>query len=545
MRVLNGWLGQLRISVKLIIIIAVASILLVWMQVNSAYDMKTLLTQERKAQAEHLLQSMYSQLEKVIQNPDLNETEKQRIVKEVVRDSRYGSRGYFFAFNADGVMIMHPISPDLNDKPMLRQPKAYVVDAFSKFVDVIKTQDQGFATYDWPKPGASAQESKTSFLKRLNKWDWAIGTGVYFADIDEKFNATLLAIAIKSVLCITALWLIAGLIARNIVKPLNSLSSNIASVSTTRDLTTQFSVKGKDELSNVAHSFNAMTSDFKSVLVNINQNTYSLAAQAEELAAVTTQIEQGLIQQNTDTSAVREQVEQLKSAAEHILISTEQAINAAQETQTLSHTGVEDLDATVRKISQIDVIVGSAQDNVLTLQQSSKQIGVVLEVINTIAEQTNLLALNAAIEAARAGEQGRGFAVVADEVRSLASKTQQSTLDIKAIIDEIQHGVDATVNDMAACRQGTEEGKALSERCRTTLENINQRIHALTEIIGTITQAAQRQNHAVTDVSSSVYSIAAVTEQTALGAAQTQASSQELSEMSQLLNQLVQQFKVA
>ncbi|MDG6099801.1 methyl-accepting chemotaxis protein [Alteromonas sp. ZYF713] len=545
MRSVNHWLGQLRISVKLIIIILIASITLIWLQVDSALDMKRLLIAERKSQAEHLLLSLHSQLDAISQDESLSlEQQKQRI-KNAVKHARYGKNGYFFAFDDTGLMVMHPIASDLNDQQMLSHSKAYIADTFAKFVDTIRQQDQGFATYQWPKPGSSEQESKTSFVKRLNQWGWAVGTGVYFADIEEQFQNALLAIAIKSTICILLLWVIAGLIARNIVKPLNSLGVNIASVSQTRDLTNQFTVKGKDELSVVAHSFNSLTSDFKSVLQNISENTFSLASQAEELAAVTTQIEQGLVQQKTDTSTVNQQVTQLHTAAEHIMSITEDAIQSVSETSDMSQACVTDLDLTVNKITQIDSIVGTTQESVQALQVSSKQIGTVLDVINGIAEQTNLLALNAAIEAARAGEQGRGFAVVADEVRALASKTQQSTLNIKQIIDDIHQSVDTTVTNMADCRLSTEEGKEIGQQCRQTLLLMNEKIEALAAAHGTISHAASNQNMAVADVSKSVFSIASVSEQTSLGASQTQVASRELSEMSQLLNQLVGQFKVA
>ncbi|WP_244369787.1 methyl-accepting chemotaxis protein [Pseudoalteromonas xiamenensis] len=240
-----------------------------------------------------------------------------------------------------------------------------------------------------------------------------------------------------------------------------------------------------------------------------------------------------------------QQIGQIEQSAAQVFHQTQVALNKVNHTTELTESGLQSLIQTVESIEQISNRVDSATIAASHLQQSSSQIEIVLEVINKITEQTNLLALNAAIEAARAGEQGRGFAVVADEVRTLAMRTQQSTLDIQTIISEIQKGVEATVNDMMTCKTATELSISLSQQCNDALSAIDASVTEISAINRLIAEASESQSSAVSDVVQGMLGISSVAEQTETGAKHTQASSHQLSEMSCELNTMVNQFKVA
>lgn len=500
---------------------------------------------ERYQKATNLVETLESQINTIMRDYDLTETERQEKAKTLLNATRYDESGYFFLFDLHGDMVAHPIKPELNEQSMTRHNKEFISHAFTLFVKTARTEGQGFVAYNWPKPGSTEQEEKVSFIKKLRHFDWALGTGIYLTDVEEQYQQTLIVLLVETLVYITLLLLLSGLVARNIIKPLNKLTNTMENIAKNKDLTIQLKSEGKDELSTMATAFNHMTADFRAVLDNINGNTCALASSAEELACVTNQIQQGIAQQNADTEMAQQQISEIDHTAKEVFIQTNIALEKVEQTTNLTAQGLKHLQDTVFSIEQIAQSVDSASLAAANLQQSSSQIEMVLEVIHKITEQTNLLALNAAIEAARAGEQGRGFAVVADEVRTLAMRTQQSTHDIQAIISEIQKGVQATVEDMTNCKQATELGKSLSENCNVTLFEIDKAVSSISVINQQIANASAAQSSAVTEVVQGMLGIASVAEQTETGARHTQASSHQLSEMSCELNTLVSQFKVA
>lgn len=541
---LNRLLATIRIPAKLNLIIAVSAVLLILIQLTSAYHLKTTLTEARQQQAVALVQAIASQLDAEAAAGLQDAETAQKRVRQLAAASRYGDHGYFFLFDTSGVMVMHPVNPALDGLPMLAHEQSYMVQAFRTFVDVATKQGKGFASYLWPKPGAAGQEEKVSYLQKLQHWDWVLGSGIYLADIHEQFTQALLTVAIETSICIALLVLLSGVVARNITKPLGALTRTISNIAQHKDLTVSLKSYGSDELSVMAKAFNGMNSDFRAVLAHIHNNTSSLASQAEELSCVTSQIQTGITQQFNDTESVMNSVNDLTRSAQRIYAEAEQALDTADQSSQLTRQGLMDLQQTLDAVAHIAANIASAQSSVQELQQSSTEIGVVLEVINQIAEQTNLLALNAAIEAARAGEQGRGFAVVADEVRKLAQRTQQSTLDIKQIITRLHQGVESTVRDMAHCQQASEQSKTTSERTQTTLVQINSAAQSLSTVNSQIADAARQQSQAIGAVAECVCGISTVAKQTEAGARHTQESSIELSAMSHRLNTLVAQFKV-
>jgi methyl-accepting chemotaxis protein len=547
MSLFNNLLDRLKVSSKLRLTIILASLIILSTQIMSAVDLKENMMAERKAMAKSLVESAVSLIEAnalSASNSSLSEQDAKAIAMEQVKAMRFGENGYLWINDINGIMLMHPIKSNLNGKSMVKSSTATISDAFTKFVTVARNQGSGFVDYFWPKPGSSEPESKVSYVKKTAHWNWVVGTGVYFADIEVAFEEMLQSILLWTVFYILLLVTLSTIIANNIIKPLSKLTSTMNKIAMEKDLTINMQVKGKDELSSMSRAFNDMNQDIREVISSINLNTDALASQAEELATVTNQIQAGMGQQKEETTSVAASVTQLSASADDVNLQVNTVLETTEHVRQEALKGSNNVDENIEVIGRVGVHVKSAVNVVEKLQVSSTQIGDILEVIKQIAEQTNLLALNAAIEAARAGEQGRGFAVVADEVRTLAQRTQESTGSIQQIINELQLGVTEAVDVMGDCEKETEKGIEQANACGQALQGIQVAINELTNVGQIINDSVEQQSSAINEISSNVQTISDVADETEMGAQHTFQASQNLSEMAQQLSSHVKAFKL-
>ncbi|MDP4488424.1 methyl-accepting chemotaxis protein [Pseudoalteromonas piscicida] len=544
MKQLNKLLGLMKVPNKLRLSLLLSVVIIALVQISSALVLRDSLTQERRINAKNLMETTVAQLNMVATETSLTPQQRQEKIKKLIDAARYGDAGYFFLFDLKGNMVTHPIKPLLNGTSMTHHHERFIREAFSQFVVIANQNQQGFAQYQWPKPGTKELEGKLSYIANLGHYNWAIGTGIYLQDVEEQFYDRLMLMTAKTLGYAILLIFLSSLISKNITKPLDKLTRTMGLISAQKDLTIALKSHGKDELAQMAIAFNKMNSHFRDVLHDINENTHSLASQAEELSCITEQIQAGIGQQNSETESVQNRMQSLNQVAQAVNNESKRALDKVTETTTLTTQGLTHVDENVAVIAHASRSVDSAQQAVLELQRSSTEIGAVLDVIKKVADQTNLLALNAAIEAARAGEQGRGFAVVADEVRTLAQRTQQSTDDIQAIIDKLHNGVATTVEEMESCRAASEQSLKVSQECKHALEQINLSIATVNDINVNIATWSEKQSEDLNEMTDNISGIATVANQTALGAEHTKASSQQLSEMSQRLSQMVNEFKV-
>ncbi|WP_409373366.1 methyl-accepting chemotaxis protein [Pseudomonas baltica] len=287
-----------------------------------------------------------------------------------------------------------------------------------------------------------------------------------------------------------------------------------------------------------------MQSNLKGTVQQIANASDQLASAAEELTAVTENSTRGLVTQNDEIQQAATAVNEMTAAVEEV------ARNAASTSQISSQTaedaskGQKQVQQAVTAIDTVTVEITDSTQRVEALAGQIHDITKVLEVIRGIAEQTNLLALNAAIEAARAGEQGRGFAVVADEVRALAHRTQASTGEIEAMIDRVRNGADEAVQAMGKSRTLVQNTQALATEAGLALERISEGVNQINERNLVIASAAEEQAQVAREVDRNLVNIQDLSTQTAAGANQTSASSQELSRLAMSFNTLVGQFKL-
>ncbi len=333
------------------------------------------------------------------------------------------------------------------------------------------------------------------------------------------------------------------LITRMITGPLRS-AIEVAQRIASGDLTQSVSSTRGDEAGHLLNAIGTMQGNLKRTIQEISSASDQLASAAEELGAVTEESTRGLTRQNDEIQQAATAVNEMTAAVEEV---ARNAVSTSEESKALATdaaNGRGQVDNTVKGIGTMVSEITESTGSVTTLAGHVRDISKVLEVIRSIAEQTNLLALNAAIEAARAGEQGRGFAVVADEVRALAHRTQASTVEIEGMIGTVQSGADGAVAAMSKSLATATNTQELALRAGSALEKITSGVGMINERNMVIASASEEQAQVAREVDRNLVNIQELSAQSAAGANQTSASSQELSRLATSFNTMVAQFKL-
>lgn len=353
------------------------------------------------------------------------------------------------------------------------------------------------------------------------------------------FTMVVTLLIIATVLTVLFAWLLTNSITRPIASALNA-AEDIAE----GDLTRTITVDGTDEAGRLLAAMLKMQSRLRDTLQRISGSATQLASAAEELNAVTDESARGLSQQNNEIEQAATAVNQMTSAVEEVARNAVSTSEASKNATTSASDGRDLVQETVSAIERMSTDVQSTSTLIGNLADESRDIGKVLDVIRGLADQTNLLALNAAIEAARAGEAGRGFAVVADEVRALAHRTQQSTSEIERMIGSIQGGTEQAVNSMRSSTERAESTLNIAKGAGLALDTINSAVVEINERNLVIASAAEEQAQVAREVDRNLVNIRDLSTQSATGANQTSAASNELSRLAVDLNGMVARFKV-
>jgi len=361
------------------------------------------------------------------------------------------------------------------------------------------------------------------------------------ASIDRTRN-TLLVLAVSGVL-LGALggMLLAGFVSRPLCRTVAAMEDIAEGEG---DLTQRLPVRGSDEIAMLSSAFNRFVEKVQGVVRQVAGSTSQLAAAAEEMSLITDETRNGVQRQRNETEQVATAMNEMTATVQEVARHAESAAGAARQADEEANAGRQVVQGTVEAIHHLAEEVEKAAEVIGHLEQDSEQIGGVLEVIRGIAEQTNLLALNAAIEAARAGEQGRGFAVVADEVRSLASRTQESTEEIQQMIEKLQAGARDAVKVMETGRSRAQESVEQAGKAGQALEGITGAVDQITTMNGQIAEAARQQGEVAEEINQNIINISQVADETASGTDQLANASADLARLSAELQSLVASFKV-
>ncbi|HEX8542057.1 MAG TPA: methyl-accepting chemotaxis protein [Pseudomonas sp.] len=439
-------------------------------------------------------------------------------------------------------------------KPLISSPKeqdlfnkvAADVAAYQSKVDELMTlsktqtyQEMAVFIQDTTKPQAVALQASLAELIDLNSRG-AIESG---AASDASFKNGQGFVIALSVITIIITILVAITFTRSISRPILALLGSTQKIAS-GDLRTPVAVNGADEITELQNATAAMLASLKGTIQHISDSSGQLASAAEEMSSITKESTAGIQRQTMETEQAAAAVNEMTAAVEEVARNAVSASHSTQESERSARTGQERVGQTIASLEKLSATVSQTGIEVEGLANQAQNIAKVLDVIRSIAEQTNLLALNAAIEAARAGEQGRGFAVVADEVRALAHRTQSSTQEIEQMIQGIQKDSTRAVQSMQ--QSSSEAGSTLliAHEAGAAIKQITAAISDINERNMLIATASEQQAQVARSVDENLVSIRDLSVQSSSAASQTSIASNELSQLAVDLNRLVSRFSV-
>ncbi|QXI06659.1 methyl-accepting chemotaxis protein [Pseudomonas tensinigenes] len=466
-------------------------------------------------------------------------------LSKLLQQARYQVRGYTYSGKADAEQpALTAIDNALKNLESLpsRVPDQHIAN-LQQATDSLKAYRAAVAQFrDSQVKNAAAlanMSAQGDILIAVSKKLTESQTVVRDTDAARAKNLLLIATALAVAFGLLAAWAIT----RQIIIPLNQ-TLKVAERVAAGDLTHNLVSLRRDELGQLQRSMQSMTQGLRELVGGISDGVTQIASAAEELSAVTEQTSAGVNNQKIETDQVATAMNEMAATVQEVARNAEEASEAAVAADQQAREGDKVVGEAIAQIERLAVEVGHSTEAMGELKRESDKIGSVLDVIKSVAQQTNLLALNAAIEAARAGEAGRGFAVVADEVRSLAQRTQKSTEEIEELIVGLQNGTQQVATIMDNSRTLTDSSVELTRRAGGSLESITRTVSAIQAMNQQIAAAAEQQSAVAEEINRSVLNVRDVSDQTSAASEETAASSVELARLGNHLQMLVGRFKV-
>ncbi|MEN6585686.1 MAG: methyl-accepting chemotaxis protein [Sulfuricella sp.] len=561
---------SIKTRLLLVIVLALAGMLTV--SIFALISEKSTLLEDRKVKTRHLVEVAHGVLAHYYEQQKSGllseEAAKQAAIAEL-KGMRYEGKEYFWLndFTAPvPKMIMHPTVPALDGK-ILDAEKFNCATSlqagldgpiektdgkknlFVAFNEVANRAGQGFVTYNWPKPkagGGTTTElyTKLSFVKKFEGWNWLVGSGIYIDDLESIFwqrAVWLISIVLLVTVLISASML---LIIRSITRPLGELRDAMKAIQTTQDLSRRVTIRTNNEIGEIGHSFNEMVNSFQAIIHQVVAGVRDVMSSAAHLSESSQHVAASSSQQNDAAASMAAAVEEMSVSIDHVANNSRDTYSIARQAGTLSSEGGEIVQDAATEMAKIADSVQHSTQMIQTLGEHSNRISAIVNVIKEIADQTNLLALNAAIEAARAGEQGRGFAVVADEVRKLAERTSKSTEEISAMIGSIQSGTAGAVSSMEEGTIRVKEGVNKAHQAGESMQKIRSGADQVIASVSEIMEALREQSTASGQVAGSVEQIARMTEQNSAEVQEIALTAERLEQLAASLQGSVSQFRI-
>ncbi|MEI8664839.1 methyl-accepting chemotaxis protein [Pseudoalteromonas sp. B28] len=541
-------LRSFSISQRFSLLIAIVVFGLIILSISSLTHQYSSLKDEQYIKTQNVVETAYSIIEHYYaleQDNTLTQQQAQSQALNAIKALRYDKTNYFWINNYQPTMVMHPIKPALDGKDLTNNKDPDGKALFVDMVNIVKRSGEGFIPYKWPKPGKDKPVEKIAFVKGFNQWQWIIGSGVYLDSIEEAFSEQRNLIVISAIIMIIAVILLSYFIGKSILIPTRLAADMMKDISQGEgDLTRKLNESGNDEISELSRSFNLFALKMRESLVHVAQSANDVSEHAHTVDGSSRTSHSFIELQNDSSTQVAAAMEQMTHQIHDVSRNAEAAEQAAKDAAQNASTGKNVVAQTITAIETLSSNIETVSRVTEDLANESHNIGSVLDVIRSISEQTNLLALNAAIEAARAGEHGRGFAVVADEVRTLASRTGQSTDEIQTMITKLQEGAKAAVEAVKSSQALSVSTVEQASSANTSLNEIERLVSIITEMNSQIARATEQQTQAADEVNLRINELSQSTEQSLNNTKQLTDASDNLKQSSEGLSSVVNRFKL-
>ncbi len=479
---------------------------------------------------------------------EISDDEARQRTLSALKDIRYGGQDgkaeYLYVLARTGVVVMHAIRSDWDGRDVSDQ----VRDGKGRYtlkdiVAVARSQGDGYVDTSFPRPGQTVPVDKLQYVATFQPWDWVIGTGVYVDDVAEAFTRRLITdLTIGGFIMIIIIGL-GVLIARSVLKQIGGEPADALALmdrAAAGDLTVDV---GNAAPGSMLHGLSRMLASIREMVGQIADRARTLENTAEDISHASSEVATAAHRQADSTSSMAAAIEEMTVSIDHISDSARETEGNSASAVTLAESGERKVAVATDEMHRIADSVSAAAGRIRSLETRTNEISTIANVIKEIAAQTNLLALNAAIEAARAGEQGRGFAVVADEVRKLAERTSAATEEIGGMIDAIQGDTTSAVDAMEHAIPQVERGVELAQEAAQSLRDIRDGAGSTLSRIREVALATHEQSSASNSIAKQVENIAQMVEETSVSMKQTAASALQLEDVAKDLGALVSRFR--
>jgi len=536
---------RMRVSTRLLV---AGLVVFIGLALMAAYTLMQIRTDALGAHSDRIRdlvevsRGIIGNYQKLEADKKLTREEAQQQAREALRSLRFGGDDYFFLYDFDGRALMVAGSPKLEGQVLLGKTDAKGFKLWDAMVENGKA-GKGYLDYMFPRAGQTDPKPKRAYVIGIPEWQWVVGTGVYVDDVDEAVRKAALSYGLMSLLVLAVVAAVALLVSRSIVRQLGgepAAAIDLMSRAAAGDLTVDVHSSSKGS---ILDSAGEMVRAIRTMVAEIGQSSARLTQGAEQISTASREVATASQHQSDATSSMAAAIEQMTVSVNHISDNAKDTQQNSLNSVALSEEGFGRVEAATHEIREIATTVSDASARIRKLEERADQISSIAGVIKDIAGQTNLLALNAAIEAARAGEQGRGFAVVADEVRKLAERTSAATIEIEQMIGGIQQDTVQVVGVMDAALPQVAAGVEAAESAADSLRRIKDGAQSTLDSIREVADSTHEQSVASNSIAQKVEEIATMVDETTAAMHSTAETAADLEKIAGELTVLVSRFR--